>query len=114
VLGFDHGRKPYRQAGQPGTVTAQGTTNNASTRDGISGFFARMFSVSSYTARPSTSSGYAQPSAPLAGDAGAVVLCQPVEGVACHPVEGIACQPVEGIACQPVTMVPVPMIGTQS
>jgi hypothetical protein len=86
-------------------MTVQGSTNNnANTRDGIFGFFSRMFSGSSSAVRSSPSS-YLQP----ATSSGDVVLCQPVEGVACHPMAGaIACQPVEGIGCQPVTMVPVP------
>jgi len=92
---------------------APGATNNANTREGIFGFFSRMFSTTSYTSRPSTSSGYTQPSTSLVGDPGGVVLCQPVEGVACESMAGaIACHPVEGIACQPVTMVPV--LGPQS
>lgn len=106
MFGFDDGRSPYRQAGHDaGTVVVQGSTNdNANTRDGLLGFFARMFSGSSSASR-SSSSGYLQPATSSSGD---VVLCQPVEGVACQPMGAIACQPVEGIACQPVTMVPVP------
>jgi hypothetical protein len=92
---------------------ALGTTNGANTREGIFGFFSRMFSTSSYTSRLSTSSGYVQPSTSPDGDADGVVLCQPVDGVACQSMAGaVACQPVEGIACQPVTMVPV--LGPQS
>lgn len=96
MFGFDNGRSPYRQSGQSGAVAASGATNNANTREGISGFFSRMFSTTSYTSRLSTSSGYVQPSTSPAGDADDVVLCQPVEG----------------IACQPVTMIPV--LGPQS
>lgn len=98
MFGFDDGRRPYRQVGQSGTPAVQGATDDGSTREGFFGFFARMFSPSSYSAR-SSSTGYVRPSTTSAGAADAVVLCQPVEGV--------ACQPVEGIACQPVTMVPV-------
>jgi hypothetical protein len=106
VFGFDDGRSPYQQAGQSGSMAVQGTTNNANTRDGIFGFFSRMFSGSSLTSRPSSSLGYLAPATSSSGD---VVLCQPVEGVVCQPMAGaIACHPVEGIACQPVTMVPVP------
>lgn len=106
MFGFDDGRSPYRQPGQTGAVTVQGSANNnANTRDGILGFFSRMFSGSSSASR-SSSSGYLQPAMSSSED---VVLCQPVEGVACQPMgAAIACQPVEGIACQPVTMVPVP------
>jgi hypothetical protein len=107
VFGFDDGRSQYRQPGlDAGTVTVQGSTNNnANTRDGIFGFFSRMFSGSSSASR-SSSSGYLQPATSSSGD---VVLCQPVEGVACQPMAGaIACQPVEGIGCQPVTMMPMP------
>jgi hypothetical protein len=107
VFGFDDGRSQYRQPGQDaGTVMVQGSTNdNANTRDGLLGFFARMFSESSSLSSRSSSSGYLQPAMSSSGD---VMLCQPVEGAACQPMEAIACQPVEGIACQPVMMVPVP------
>jgi uncharacterized protein (AIM24 family) len=107
VFGFPDGRSQYRQPGQDaGTVMVQGSTNdNANTRDGLLGFFARMFSGSSSSASRSSSSGYLQPATSSSGD---VVLCQPVEGVVCQPMGGIACQPVEGIACQPVMMVPGP------
>lgn len=106
MFGFDDGRSQYRQPGQTGAVTVQGSTsNNANTRDGIFGFFSRMFSGSSSASR-SSSSGYLQPATSSSED---VVLCQPVEGVACQPMgAAIACQPVDGIACQPVTMVPLP------
>jgi uncharacterized protein (AIM24 family) len=87
----------------------QGSTNdNANTRDGLLGFFARMFSGSSTSASRPSSSGYLQPATSSSGD---IMLCQPVEGVACQPMEAIACQPVQGIACQPVTMVPGLMPG---
>lgn len=107
MFGFDDGRGQYRQPGQTGAVTVQGATNNnASTRDGIFGFFSRMFSGSSSASR-SSSSGYLQPATSSPSEE--VVLCQPVEGVACQPMgASIACQPVDGIACQPVTMVPMP------
>jgi hypothetical protein len=86
-------------------MTVGWTNNDANTRDGIFGYFSRMFSRSSYGSR-SSSSGYLQPAMSSSED---VVLCQPVEGMACQPMAGaIACQPVEGIGCQPVTMVPVP------
>ena len=106
MFGFDDGRSQYRQPGHDaGTVMVQGSTSsNANTRDGLLGFFARMFSGSSSASR-SSSSGYLQPATSSSGD---VVLCQPVEGVACQPMGAIACQPVEGIACLPVTIVPMP------
>ena len=59
------------------------TNNNANTRDGILGFFAKMFSGSSSSSSRSSSSGYLQPMTAPEGD---VILCQPVEGVACQSV----------------------------
>lgn len=107
MFGFDDGRSSYRQPGQDvGTVMGQGATNNsANTRDGILGFFARMFSGSSSMSSRSSSSGYLQPATSSSAD---VALCQPVEGVDCQPMGAVDYQPIEGIACPPVTMVPVP------
>jgi hypothetical protein len=114
MFGFDHGHSPYQQPGQAGTAPVQAATTHANTRDGISGFFSRMFSMTTPASR-SSSSGYLQPAPATSPDSGEVVLCQPVEGVACQSMAGaFECHPVEGIGCQPVTMVPVPMTGPLS